>query len=178
MKSYHYIILIILLALAGWVGYLLKTCPDEYPPEFVYIQDAKKSDSLKLVIIQHEKELLLIHDTVINLKVNLETARAKVKKVFLDSPCPEVELFVAESDSACDEVIRAQGSELAISSIIIAAQDSVIELGIDLHRKDSSEVVRTKIDLFKAKEKVRRKNTWIVGMVGVLAGVVGVVVLK
>lgn len=178
MKSYHYIILIILLALAGWVGYLLKTCPDEYPPEFVYIQDTKKSDSLKLVIVQQEKELALVHDTVINLKVNLESARSRVKKVFLDNPCPEAEIFVAESDSACDEVIRAQGSEIAISSIIIAAQDSVIELGIDLHRKDSNEVVRTKIDLFKAKEKVKRKNTWIIGMLGVLAGVVGVVVLK
>ena len=178
MKSHHYIILAILLILAGWIGYLLKDCGDETPPQTTYIQDTRKIDSLGLIIKSQKKDLVIYHDSTTTLKGQLAGSRERVKKVFIDSPCPEVEAVVIASDSACDAVIEAQGKELVLSGEIITTQDSLIKEGVNLRLRDSTEIISKEIQLFKAQKKIKRKNTWLAGMLGVLAGVVGVVMVK
>lgn len=161
MKTPHYIILAIIILLSGWIGYLLKTCPDEYPPEFIYIQDTRKVDSLTKIINQGKADLIVYRDSTKNLKSALSQARKNTKVVIEQSPCPEVMDVVAVSDSICDAVIEFQGNQLSIASMIISAQDSVISDAIDLHRKDSADVTNVMNLNLKLEKKVKRKNTWL-----------------
>ena len=176
MKSKTVVIILFILALllSGWIGSLLKICPLESAPEYIYIQDTKAKDSLTAMVKTYKSDLDAREDTIKTLKGQLLSKRAKRKKVIEQvGPSEEIADVVSESDSACDAVIQAQEKQIQDAGDIIHYQDTLLLMSEKQHSKDSSDVVAVNLKLEKSKKKLKRKNTWIKGLgIAVLAFII------